>query len=113
MALIKCPECGAEISDKSIQCIKCGCPINDPRSKAIIRFEQVAAICAKCTVVCNGQTYTCRQGESLEIPLSEPASVSIHVGGSLNDINGTISPGQKYQVKTGGFFGAKYMMTAY
>ena len=27
MALIKCPECGKEISDKAIQCIHCGYPI--------------------------------------------------------------------------------------
>lgn len=27
MALIKCPECGASISDKSQTCVKCGCPI--------------------------------------------------------------------------------------
>lgn len=28
MALIKCPECGKEISNKSNQCIHCGYPIN-------------------------------------------------------------------------------------
>lgn len=28
MALIKCPECGKEISDKSTNCIHCGCPID-------------------------------------------------------------------------------------
>ena len=27
MALIKCPECGKEISDKAMVCIHCGCPI--------------------------------------------------------------------------------------
>jgi uncharacterized membrane protein YhaH (DUF805 family) len=27
MALIKCTDCGSEISDKAKQCIKCGCPI--------------------------------------------------------------------------------------
>ena len=27
MALIKCPECGKEISDQSLQCIHCGFPI--------------------------------------------------------------------------------------
>ena len=27
MALIKCPECGAEISDKSDKCMKCGFPL--------------------------------------------------------------------------------------
>lgn len=29
MALIKCPECGKEISDKSTNCIHCGCPIDN------------------------------------------------------------------------------------
>lgn len=29
MALIKCPECGKEISDKSKSCIHCGYPLND------------------------------------------------------------------------------------
>ena len=29
MALIKCIECGNEISDKSTQCIHCGCPIEE------------------------------------------------------------------------------------
>lgn len=27
MALIKCPECGKEVSDKAQNCINCGCPI--------------------------------------------------------------------------------------
>lgn len=27
MALINCPECGKEISDKSKQCIHCGYPL--------------------------------------------------------------------------------------
>lgn len=28
MALIKCPECGREISDKAAACIHCGCPVS-------------------------------------------------------------------------------------
>ena len=28
MALIKCLECGAEISDRALECPKCGCPID-------------------------------------------------------------------------------------
>lgn len=27
MAMIKCPECGAEISDRAGTCIHCGCPL--------------------------------------------------------------------------------------
>ena len=33
MALIKCNECGNEISDKSITCIHCGCPIQTKEKK--------------------------------------------------------------------------------
>lgn len=33
MALIKCPECGKEVSDKSETCIYCGCPIKDGEAK--------------------------------------------------------------------------------
>ena len=37
MALIKCPECGKEISDKAAACIHCGCPLDNanptPESK--------------------------------------------------------------------------------
>lgn len=39
MALIKCPECGKEISDKAQSCIHCGCPIQTQKieSKLIIK----------------------------------------------------------------------------
>ena len=29
MALIKCTECGHEVSDKASACPKCGCPIDN------------------------------------------------------------------------------------
>lgn len=31
MALIKCGECGKEISDKAISCPNCGCPVNNEK----------------------------------------------------------------------------------
>ena len=34
MALIKCSECGKEISDKSKKCIHCGCPLNEKKKKS-------------------------------------------------------------------------------
>lgn len=33
MAIIKCPECGKEISEKTKNCIHCGCPIKKEKSK--------------------------------------------------------------------------------
>lgn len=31
MALINCPECGKEISDKASSCLNCWCPINNKK----------------------------------------------------------------------------------
>ena len=36
MALIKCKECGKEISDKATNCIHCGCPVNSITKETII-----------------------------------------------------------------------------
>jgi hypothetical protein len=45
MALIKCPECGREISDKAISCPGCGCPISsDPCEKLDYSFVGVKGI---------------------------------------------------------------------
>lgn len=38
MALIKCPECGKEISDKAGECPNCGYPLEDMR----VEKEEVA-----------------------------------------------------------------------
>lgn len=34
MALIKCPECGREISDKAVSCPGCGCPVEQVHEKS-------------------------------------------------------------------------------
>ena len=50
MALIKCPECGKEISDRAPMCIQCGCPIttNSTKKGKIIIKAQAQPI--DCTV---------------------------------------------------------------
>lgn len=37
MSLIKCKECGKEISDKAESCVNCGCPISKKKSDNNIR----------------------------------------------------------------------------
>ena len=32
MSLIRCPECGKEISDKSKQCVHCGYPLEEQKN---------------------------------------------------------------------------------
>ncbi|KWN80834.1 hypothetical protein WM24_23650 [Burkholderia ubonensis] len=43
MALIKCRECGTEISNKATACVKCGAPVKKPATKA---RQAIAAILA-------------------------------------------------------------------
>lgn len=49
MALIKCPECGKEISDKAKASPKCGCPIDDKEDKKEEKKEsKIKLVAAKC-----------------------------------------------------------------
>ena len=45
MALITCPECGEKISDRSVCCVNCGCPL-PPKEPEPNRFSVV--LTAKC-----------------------------------------------------------------
>ena len=47
MALIKCADCGKEISDRSKACIYCGCPVPEPfKLDTMIRttFDELATL---------------------------------------------------------------------
>ncbi|MBR2343197.1 MAG: zinc ribbon domain-containing protein [Clostridia bacterium] len=47
MALIKCPECGKEVSDKASACIHCGYPISNisnQNSKAVIKVANLGLL---------------------------------------------------------------------
>lgn len=50
MALIKCNECGKEISDKATQCIHCGCPIEKKVtcSECGNEIEEKDEVCLNC-----------------------------------------------------------------
>lgn len=62
MALIKCPECGREISDKAISCPGCGCPVEQNDNKmADINIATFATI-GDVIVELNGNVLTLRKG---------------------------------------------------
>ena len=56
MALIKCSECGADISEKATVCPKCGCPIDITKKiildekKNKIKKLSVIVICSVCVI---------------------------------------------------------------
>ena len=43
MALILCPECGTEVSDKAEKCPKCSYPINKPQNPTQISPPEIVA----------------------------------------------------------------------
>ena len=40
MALVTCPDCGAEISDKAAACIKCGAPVAVAPTNGVVTTQQ-------------------------------------------------------------------------
>lgn len=37
MALIKCPDCGREVSDKANACPNCGCPLSEMVTSGVVK----------------------------------------------------------------------------
>ena len=74
MALIICKECGAEVSDKAISCVKCGCPIKMPDTTIMVRAssEFVGLACSYAIYDENGeQVAKLKPGESYSAKLPD------------------------------------------
>lgn len=54
MALISCPECGNEVSDRAPACPKCGVPIHRESRIVVNGYTQVFALNPKVTVFWDG-----------------------------------------------------------
>ena len=65
MALIKCPECGKEISDKSPACIHCGFPLELLKSNSGSEIDEAIVEKAADKDVEDGTL--CEKGDSLEL----------------------------------------------
>ena len=50
MALIKCPECGKEISDNSTKCIHCGSPIKNEKQNKKLLFIIIVILFIACII---------------------------------------------------------------
>ena len=49
MALITCPECGKQISDKALACIHCGCPMEEKKSSTVYTGNYQVVLTKKCS----------------------------------------------------------------
>lgn len=109
MALIKCPECGKEISDKAAACPNCGCPVAEMTTSGIVRIKMPNNIVQgwaglfssrKASVTDNhGKVlWEGQHGENAEFTIDEPTKITINLGGWANEVAGTVYPKKKYSL---------------
>ena len=125
MAMIKCPECGKEISDKAKSCINCGCPIEQITTSGIVKIK-VSVLKSpsgfngnqNVSITANGKTlWEGESGEIAEIYFDSPTTVYVkyhlslmHYGG---ECSGVIDPSKskKYNVSARqGFMSTKLVL---
>lgn len=107
MALIKCPECGKEISDKAKTCINCGCPLAEVVTTGTVRIKMpnnvvegwVGLFSSRRAAVVDSSgkiLWEGKHGENAVFTVDGPTSVRIELGGWANDTEGTVNPRCKY-----------------
>lgn len=87
MALIPCPECGREVSEKSEKCIHCGCPL-DGSDKAsngtliVYGYTGWFLVKPKLKIYLNGKYIgdVSHKAKTKEIPITGPTTVEIKSG---------------------------------
>lgn len=76
MALVKCQECGKEVSDKAANCPNCGCPIAVLSKVMVYGYTQTFLVNPKVIVYMNGQEVgSVANGGVIEIPITETSEV--------------------------------------
>ena len=66
MALIKCIDCGKEISDRGTNCPHCGCPVECSIKETSVENVNTGTVCNKCkTALCEKAVYCCICGEKV------------------------------------------------
>lgn len=110
MALIKCPECGKEISDKASSCPNCGCPIAEMSTSGIVkiklpRTEQMADgwvglfSSKEASITANGRTlWSGKHGQTASFTIDQPTTITIDLGTWGNPVTGIVEPKHKYEL---------------
>lgn len=105
MALVNCPECGNEISDKAQSCPKCGYPIACIIKKEVkIKTLDEFTIFSKSTWKCiNLETkelvFTVNAGSVAVFSIDSPIKIKMEsTGGSYQSFESLVEPGQNYEM---------------
>lgn len=102
MALIKCPECDKEVSDKASSCPNCGYPINNTISiNNTSNYAQIRIACKTKTIKVDGISTS--HGSIVNISVNGSRSILLSawggaVGAFGSSVNATVIAGHKYDL---------------
>lgn len=109
MAMIKCPECGKEISNKALTCPNCGCPIAETIMSGVVRIKIPNNIVVGLTGLFASRDATItdedekvlwkgQHGENANFTIDKPTEILINLGGWANKVSGIVYPKKKYSL---------------
>jgi hypothetical protein len=109
MALISCPECGNEVSDKAPTCPKCGVPLASALKDVLVHVEKPKTQRVRYAVrVSIGGTEVAsgRQGQTLTVPVTKPTEIVVAPGHFTRKKTQQVSPGERWVLRWGtvGYF---------
>lgn len=103
MALIKCPECEKNVSEKAFACPECGYPLSQSGDDANVR-QYVAITFPAFEGFSNGcfvydfegrELARCRRGKTAVFRCTERMKISIKMSGCFGKPTCTVSPGDR------------------
>jgi DNA-directed RNA polymerase subunit RPC12/RpoP len=122
MALINCPECGQEVSDRANACPKCAFPLQTERTDGMVRIKfpsyQMLGLSSLITVavrICNDSGHELWRGELNQIAsfsIDAPQHITIYFSRVASPVSGNIFANKKYQlsVKPGIHWKAQFLI---
>jgi hypothetical protein len=101
MALVPCPECGSEVSDKASSCPKCGLPLASAPREVLIHVGRSGQLLnIGCSVSAGGKVIAKgKQGDTLSVPCTEPMEIEVKVNGWFGRPKLVVQPGERYNAK--------------
>jgi len=98
MAIIICPECGASVSDKSPNCIRCGYPLIVESKVMVYGYTQAFAVNPKVEIFLDGVSVgSVKNGDLVEIPIRKSSVLEFRCAFRKNQIK--VEPGKVTKIK--------------
>lgn len=106
MAIVSCPECGKQVSDRASACPNCGCPIAQAAASNVVKIAvaqhpNVLGCVVPIKDTSGRLLVNAFSGSAVEIKTSKP--ISIQLCGTFGSpmLTVTVKPGKKYKAVWG------------